>query len=421
MAIPHFSVTSGSRQKGNSAKTRFLYLVRQGKYEDRDDLEYVEHRNYPDWAKGNPIEFWQASDDYERANGRVYTQIECALPRELSPGERLLLIKHFLDRELGERHPYTFVVHNPVALDGKENPHLHVLFSERTIDGIERPKELFFKRRNSKHPEQGGAAKNRDWNRKNKITELRASWEQAVNQALEKAGRKERINLSSLKKQGIDRIPEPKMGPAVTAQYKRGEKTWVGDVVEQCRALRQKEAHLTSIDKELKQCKEELAEASVKHISASELYQIVSKEKHALYKKLAELKEKRYQLGVRWTPRGDRLPAPLTEEQAYEKALKDVGGSEQKVLLQLKVKQALEEDRNRHQSLRNIDSELEALESKLNETKKYQAELKLLGNETLALRPEVTTLSNKQALADRNDYQQKLRQARTKASGRTRT
>ena len=418
MAIPHFSVTSGSRQKGNSAAARFLYLVRQGKYEDRDDLEYVEHRNYPDWAKGNPIEFWQASDEYERANGRVYTQIECALPRELSPGERLLLIKNFLDRELGERHSYTFVVHNPLALDGKENPHLHVLFSERTMDGIERPKEQFFKRKNAQHPERGGAAKNRDWNRQHKITELRASWSQAVNRALEKAGRKERINLSSLNKQGIDRIPEPKMGPSVTAKYKRGEKTKVGDVVERCRALRQKEAHLTSIDKELKQCQGELQAASVKHISALELYQIVSEEKHALYEKLAELKEKRYQLGVRWTPRGDKFPAPLTEEEAYEKAARDLGGSEQKELLQSMMSSLLREDRNKHQTIRKLDAEIKNLESKLHETKKYQAELKMLGQERIAIRSDEPLAELKEALAEPKDYKAKLLRARELAPKR---
>ena len=493
MAIPHFSVKSGSRQKGNSAKERFLYLVRQGKYEDRDDLEYVEHRNYPSWAKANPVEFWQAADNYERANGRVYTQIESALPRELSPAERLLLIKTFIDQELGKRHPYTFVVHNPLALDGKENPHLHLIFSERTIDGIERSKELFFKRKNNKHPELGGAAKNRDWNRKAKITELRASWEKHVNQALEKAGINERIRLSSLKKQGIDRIPEPKMGTAITAKYKRGEKTRLGDLVKRYRELRRKEAQLKSIDNQLTECKEKLESVSVKQIPAAKLHQLVSQEKNALYQKLKELKEERYQLGVRWTAGGDNVPSPVTKEQAYEKALRSIGGEEylelekelkntshnlkklqetiennqektdklhlknllpsnlarsyqkqnqltkdyqkavnqyQKLIqaynelrsslesqdnqaaIQSIMSSLLREDRIKQQTIRKLDAEIKNLESRLHETKKYQAELKLLDNESLTIKTNKNIANLKEVVAEPKDYEAKLLRVR---------
>ena len=50
----------------------------------------------------------------------------------------------------------------------------------------------------------------------------RESWEKHVNAALEKAGRPERVDRRSLKAQGIDKIPEPKIGVAATAMKRRG-------------------------------------------------------------------------------------------------------------------------------------------------------------------------------------------------------
>ena len=48
-------------------------------------------------------------------------------------------------------------------MDGKEQPHAHIMFSNRELDGVERPKELFFKRANPEQPELGGAKKSREW------------------------------------------------------------------------------------------------------------------------------------------------------------------------------------------------------------------------------------------------------------------
>jgi hypothetical protein len=96
MAISHFSVKTGSRQKGQSASAQFAYLCRSGRYQGKGDLEHVGHYNYPDWSQSHPQIFWQAADEYERANARLYTQIECALPRELDATQRLDLLEDFL-------------------------------------------------------------------------------------------------------------------------------------------------------------------------------------------------------------------------------------------------------------------------------------------------------------------------------------
>lgn len=78
----------------------------------------------PAWAEHNPAEFWQAADDYERANGSAYREIEIALPRELTPPQRLALVQDFVSQELGKKHAYQFAIHTPkAALEKGEQPH----------------------------------------------------------------------------------------------------------------------------------------------------------------------------------------------------------------------------------------------------------------------------------------------------------
>lgn len=176
----------------------------------------------PSWATQNPLDFWDAADTFERANAQVYSEFEIALPRELTDEQRLKLVKAFIAAEIGEKHPYTLAIHEVEAMDGGSNPHVHVMFTTRTLDGIERPKELFFKRANSRHPEQGGAKKDRSWQPKERLLELRESWETHCNSALKRAGYDALIDRRTLTEQGIERRPEPKLSPYETMLWKHG-------------------------------------------------------------------------------------------------------------------------------------------------------------------------------------------------------
>ncbi len=49
----------------------------------------------------------------------------------------------------------------------------------------------------------------------------RQSWADAVNAALEKAGRDERVDHRSLKDRGMDALPQPKIGVAATAMKRK--------------------------------------------------------------------------------------------------------------------------------------------------------------------------------------------------------
>ena len=42
----------------------------------------------PEWAQEDPGKYWEAADENERANGRLYSEVQFALPKELSEQQR---------------------------------------------------------------------------------------------------------------------------------------------------------------------------------------------------------------------------------------------------------------------------------------------------------------------------------------------
>ena len=198
MAVYHLKASFGSRAGGQSARAKSDYIEREDRYEkDSEELEYKEHGNMPKWAEDDPGEYWAAADQHERSNGRLYSEVQFALPKELNEAERREAASSFAAQLTGqEKLPYTMAIHRG-GVDG-ENPHAHLMYSERGHDGIERSAEQWFRRYNGKAPETGGARKSRaakagDW-----LDKTRKAWEQTANQALERAGREERIDGRSL-------------------------------------------------------------------------------------------------------------------------------------------------------------------------------------------------------------------------------
>jgi hypothetical protein len=169
------------------------------------------------------------SDEHERKNGTSYREHVIALPRELSIDQRHDLVKNWIEQELGDKHAYQFAIHNPPALDGKEQPHVHLMFSERLRDGIERDPKQYFMRYNPKNPERGGAKKANTpkllADRKAELKQQRQRWEQMCNQHLEQANSAARISMKSYKDQNISykplNIPMHQFNkPAIKAAYK---------------------------------------------------------------------------------------------------------------------------------------------------------------------------------------------------------
>ena len=198
MAVYHLKVSIGSRAGGQSAGAKADYIEREGNYEkDREELEHKEHGNMPEWAKDDPHSYWEAADEHERANGRLYREIQFALPKELNEEQRRELASSFAASVTeGERLPYTLAIHR--GGPNGENSHAHLMFSERPNDGIERGKEQWFKRYNAKAPEKGGTQKSRAAMPQAWLEDTRKAWAREANAALERAGRGERIDHRSL-------------------------------------------------------------------------------------------------------------------------------------------------------------------------------------------------------------------------------
>lgn len=188
--------------KVGMAKAHAEYILRENKYSKKEDLIHKESGNMDCIIDGtSAIDFWKSADDFERVNGASYREYELNIPNELSHEQGIKLVQDFVKNELEYKHPYSFAIHESHSKDGEKNLHCHLMFSERELDDILRTKEQFFKRANSVNPELGGAKKNRIWHKKEKLYEIRKSWEILSNQALEKNGFDERVSCESLKKQ----------------------------------------------------------------------------------------------------------------------------------------------------------------------------------------------------------------------------
>ena len=225
MAIYHLTAKTVSRG-GASAKARHDYIKREGRYQaDRKEVISSQSGNMPEWAKGCPGAYWDSADVYERGNGRLFKQLEFALPRELSTEQQQNLVQKFVSKITSTKDgplPYSYAIHKG---HNKENPHCHLMISERANDGYSRTAETWFKRANSKVPEKGGAKKTEELKPKEWLQEIRKDWSQQANNILELAGYQSRIDHRSLEAQGISREPTQHLGPVVSALEAKGIQT----------------------------------------------------------------------------------------------------------------------------------------------------------------------------------------------------
>ena len=185
MAIYNLNV--GTRNFGALAK--FNYNSREGKFscgDKAEELLYKESFNIPKFAKDNPSCFWECADEFEGVGRNVYRKIEFSLPAELNDENNVKIAYDFAKKLLGEDYVYSLAIHTKQSNDKDiNNIHCHLIFNERKLDGIERTKELFFKRANSKNPELGGTKKI-DWSKKKQLYDIRELWEDVLNCELEK-------------------------------------------------------------------------------------------------------------------------------------------------------------------------------------------------------------------------------------------
>lgn len=260
MAIYHCEINTGTRAGGKSAGAKADYIQREGKYQPAEkELLHKESGNMPEWAKDAPSKYWHAADTYERANGRLYKEVEFALPRELSLQQNRQLAQEFA-RNLTDKEtlPYTMAIHA-----GKgTNPHCHLIISERKNDGIDRSDDRWFKRYNANEPElKGGAQKTTSLMPRQWFDDTVRQWAEFANRHLEKAGHEVRIDHRSLAEQGIERLPGVHLGPNVVEMEKRGIQTERGqqflDIVKDNAKIIEHEGQKHMINTQIQKAKEQ--------------------------------------------------------------------------------------------------------------------------------------------------------------------
>lgn len=157
----------------------------------------------PEWTH-DPEQLWNSVERQEkRKDAQLAREFILAVPPELSADAQFQTAVDWARQELVAKGMIAEVsLHHSKT---GNNPHVHILCTMRKLDG-----------------EKFSPKKATEWNDVALLVQQRESWANAVNAALEKAGRPERVDHRSLKERGIDREPEPKIGVAATAMKRRG-------------------------------------------------------------------------------------------------------------------------------------------------------------------------------------------------------
>jgi hypothetical protein len=164
-------------------------------------------------------QLWNGAEAAEpRANGRLATELELALPHELTPEQRRQLVTDFL-APIIEKYGVAadVAMHEPGQENDHRNHHAHCLLTHREFgpdgfDDIANTRTVTRMRKGQEVQEQvaGLAAMPAD------IRAIRKEWEQQVNRAYERAGLDIRVDHRSHEDRGIEQEPTKHLGPSAS-------------------------------------------------------------------------------------------------------------------------------------------------------------------------------------------------------------
>ena len=264
MAIYFLNIKTFGRAGGSSAVSAAAYRAgeriqdeRTGKTYDHSERRDVMHKEivlpgkYADddmsWAKDRS-NLWNLAEGAEtRKNARVAREYLVALPVELSPQQRVGLVKGF-SQELSDRYGFAvdFAIHAPRDFPGSDprNFHAHLLTTTREVatDGLGAKTTLDMNdsRRQALGLEPAI----------NELVHVRARWATVANEAMQEAQIGTRIDHRSLEAQGIDREPRPRIPRAAFEMERHGYRSVVAERLReeyQARLLARVQAGLASV------------------------------------------------------------------------------------------------------------------------------------------------------------------------------
>lgn len=225
MAIYRMSAKVVSRSRGQSAVACAAYRAGQRlddartgqvhNYTRRRDIlhaEIIAPDNAPDWMRDR-AQLWNAVEKAEkRKDAQLAREIQLALPHELTHAQRVELARSFVLEEFVKKGMVAdLALHAPDRQGDDRNHHAHVMLTMRELTG------------------DGFGKKAREWNDKDQLQGWREHWAEHVNRGLETYGHEMRIDHRSYTDQGIEKEPEPKVGPIATEMERRGVRTDRGD------------------------------------------------------------------------------------------------------------------------------------------------------------------------------------------------
>jgi hypothetical protein len=243
MAVYYLNMKTFGRSGGSSAASAAAYRAgerirdeRTGKTYDHSERQDVMHKEivlpsrFADedmaWARDR-ANLWNAAESAEaRKNARVAREYLVALPVELSPDQRVGLVRGF-SQELSDRYGFAVdvAIHAPRDFPGSDprNFHAHLLTTTREVnaEGLGAKTTLDMSDGNRRKLGLEPAV--------HELLHVRARWAEVTNEALQKAQLAARIDHRTLEAQGIDREPRPQIPRAAFEMERHGYRSVVAE------------------------------------------------------------------------------------------------------------------------------------------------------------------------------------------------
>lgn len=243
MAVYYLNLKTFGRSGGSSAASAAAYRAgerirdeRTGRTYDHSERQDVLHKEivlpsrFADedmaWARDR-ASLWNAAESAEtRKNARVAREYLVALPVELSPEQRLGLVRGF-SQELSDRYGFAVdvAIHAPRDFPGSDprNFHAHLLTTTREVnaEGLGAKTTLDMSDANRRKRGMEPAVQ--------ELLHVRARWAAVTNEALQEAQVAARVDHRTLEAQGIDREPRLQIPRAAFEMERHGYRSVVAE------------------------------------------------------------------------------------------------------------------------------------------------------------------------------------------------
>jgi ATP-dependent exoDNAse (exonuclease V) alpha subunit len=252
MAVYFLNLKTFGRSDGSSAPSAAAYRAgerirdeRTGKTYDHADRRDVMHKEivlpsrFADsdmtWAHDR-ANLWNAAEAAEsRKDARVAREYLVALPVELTPDQRLGLVRGF-SQELSDRYRFAvdFAIHAPRDFPGSDprNFHAHLLATTREVGTAGLMAKTSLELNDTKRRKMGLDPVI------NELLYVRERWATVTNEALRNAHLAVRIDHRTLEAQGIDREPRPQIPKAAFEMERHGYRSAVAERIREDFAAR---------------------------------------------------------------------------------------------------------------------------------------------------------------------------------------